>query len=252
MYGAALMCAAAVTLAGCADGGSGNALLESDEQKASYGIGRDVGRNLGQNLGPAWETLDMDAFVRGVEEQLAGEDAALPQEEIRAALQRYMETVQQARQAKAEEAQAAGEEFLAENAGKEGVETTDSGLQWEVVEEGDGPQPGPTDEVTIHYEGKLLDGTVFDSSRERGEPATFPVARVIPGFSEGLQLMHRGGTYRLFIPSDLAYGEQGAQGGPIGPNETLIFDVELLQIGGDDEAGDAPAGGDASEGGDRP
>lgn len=123
----------------------------------------------------------------------------------------------------------AGEEFLAENGKRAEVKTTPSGLQYEVIKEGEGAQPAASDKVVVHYTGKLIDGTVFDSSEERGVPATFGVTQVIPGWVEALQLMKVGSTWRLFIPSALAYGPQGA-GGVIGPNQTLIFDVSLLDI----------------------
>lgn len=123
-----------------------------------------------------------------------------------------------------------GEKFLAENKSKEGVKTTDSGLQYKITKEGTGKSPAATDRVLVHYEGKLLDGTVFDSSIKRGEPIAFPLNRVIPGWTEGLQLIKEGGKAILYIPSKLAYGAGGTPGGPIGPNETLIFEVELLKI----------------------
>ncbi|WP_231883654.1 MULTISPECIES: FKBP-type peptidyl-prolyl cis-trans isomerase [Methylomonas] len=123
---------------------------------------------------------------------------------------------------------AAGEAFLAENAKKPGVVTTASGLQYQVVTEGSGAQPGPTDNVTVHYQGTTIDGKEFDSSYKRGAPASFPLNRVIPGWTEGLQLMKEGAKYRLFIPAKLAYGERGA-GRDIGPNSALIFDVELIK-----------------------
>jgi FKBP-type peptidyl-prolyl cis-trans isomerase len=122
-----------------------------------------------------------------------------------------------------------GEKFLAENKSKEGVKTTASGLQYKVNKEGTGKSPAATDNVLVHYEGKLLDGTVFDSSIKRGEPISFPLNRVIPGWTEGLQLMKEGGKSTLYIPSKLAYGASGA-GGAIGPNETLIFEVELIKV----------------------
>jgi len=123
-----------------------------------------------------------------------------------------------------------GEAFLAENRNKEGVQETESGLQYKVLEEGSGDSPVATDTVTVHYEGTLIDGTVFDSSYERGEPATFPLDGVISGWTEGLQLMKEGATYRFFIPADLGYGMNVRPGSPIGPNETLIFKVELLEV----------------------
>ena len=122
-----------------------------------------------------------------------------------------------------------GREFLEENAKNDSVTQTESGLQYMVLKEGTGAKPGPTDEVTVHYTGRLINGTVFDSSVERGEPATFPLDKVIPGWTEGLQLMSEGAKYRLFIPSELAYGEKGA-GEQILPNSTLIFDVELIKV----------------------
>ena len=122
-----------------------------------------------------------------------------------------------------------GREFLAENAKNDSVKVTESGLQYMVLKEGNGAKPGPTDLVTVHYTGTLIDGKVFDSSVERGEPATFPLNKVIPGWTEGLQLMSEGSKYRLFIPSELAYGEKGA-GEDILPNSTLIFDVELIKV----------------------
>ena len=122
-----------------------------------------------------------------------------------------------------------GREFLEENAKNDSVIQTESGLQYMVLKEGTGAKPGPTDEVTVHYTGKLINGTVFDSSVERGEPATFPLNKVIPGWTEGLQLMSEGAKYRLFIPSERAYGEKGA-GEQILPNSTLIFDVELIKV----------------------
>ena len=123
-----------------------------------------------------------------------------------------------------------GEKFLAENKSKEGVKTTASGLQYKITKEGTGKSPAATDRVLVHYEGKLLDGTVFDSSIKRGEPIAFPLNRVIPGWTEGLQLLKEGGKAILYIPSKLAYGPGGTPGGPIGPNETLIFEVELIKV----------------------
>jgi len=125
---------------------------------------------------------------------------------------------------------AAGADFLKENAKKEGVKTTPSGLQYKVLKEGEGKSPKATDNVRVHYRGTLLNGTEFDSSIKRGEPAEFPLNRVIKGWTEGVQLMKEGAKYQFFIPANLAYGERGTPGGPIGPNETLIFEVELLKV----------------------
>jgi FKBP-type peptidyl-prolyl cis-trans isomerase len=217
-------------LAGCQppDGGR-NASLESDAAKASYAIGRDMGTN----LAPAQGRLDEAAFLRGLREAMDGVDAALPQEELRASLQTFSQQIQEEQRAQREaEGQAnleEGEAYLAENEQRAEVTVTESGLQYEVVEEGDGPRPQPGDQVRLHYRGTLVDGTEFDSSYERGEPTTFPVEGVIPGFSEALQLMPVGSTWRIVIPSELGYGPQGA-GQDIGPNETLVFEIELLDI----------------------
>jgi FKBP-type peptidyl-prolyl cis-trans isomerase len=217
----------ALALGAC--GPAGTPSLDTEDQKASYGIGLQMG---GQ-LAPAETHIDMDAFLAGVRDGMGGNDPAVPQAELQAALQslsqRVNEEETERRTATGESNAAEGEAFLAENAEKEGVTVTDSGLQYEVLEEGDGPKPAPEDQVTIQYRGTLIDGTQFDSSYDRGEPATFSVGGVIPGFSEGLQLMSVGSKYRFFIPSDLAYGPNGS-GRTIGPNATLIFEVELLGI----------------------
>ena len=211
-------------------GPAGTPSLESEDQKASYGIGH----QMGSQLAPAETHIDLDAFLAGIRDGMAGNDPAVPQSEIQAALQALSEQVNaeemERMTAEGEANAAAGEAFLAENASKEGVVVTESGLQYEILREGEGAAPGPGDQVTIHYKGTLIDGTQFDSSYDRGEPATFSTAGVIPGFSEGLQLMTVGSQYRFFIPSGLGYGP-GGSGPVIGPNATLIFEVELLEIG---------------------
>lgn len=208
---------------------AGTPSLDTEDQKASYGIGH----QMGSQLVPAEPHIDLDAFMAGLRDGMAGEATALPQEEIQTALQALNTTVQaeetERRAAAAETNAAEGEAFLAENASKEGVTVTESGLQYEILREGEGARPDSADQVTIHYKGTLLDGTQFDSSYDRGEPATFGVNGVIPGFSEGLQLMPVGSQYRFYIPSDIAYGPNGS-GRAIGPNATLIFEVELLEI----------------------
>ena len=155
-------------------------------------------------------------------------------DEAKAEIQAYFTEMEKKQRAAAEELgkanAAAGEAFLAENGKRVEVKTTPSGLQYEVLTEGDGPRPEANDQVEVHYTGKLIDGTVFDSSVDRGMPATFGVTQVIPGWVEALQLMKAGSKWRLFIPSNLAYGPNGAPGSPIGPNATLIFDVELLKV----------------------
>jgi FKBP-type peptidyl-prolyl cis-trans isomerase FkpA/FKBP-type peptidyl-prolyl cis-trans isomerase FklB len=220
--------AALVALSAC-QSQAGTASIETDDQKASYGIGL----QMGAQLTPAGTHLDIDAFVAGIRDGKEGNEPSVPQEEIQLALQALnaavMEEESQRMTAEAEANAADGEAFLAENATKDGITVTESGLQYEVISEGDGANPGPEDEVSINYRGTLLDGTQFDSSYDRGQPASFGVGGVIPGFSEGLQLMTVGSHYRFFIPSELGYGPSGA-GGTIGPNATLIFEVELLEI----------------------
>jgi FKBP-type peptidyl-prolyl cis-trans isomerase len=214
---------------GACQGGSPS--LDTENQKASYGIGLQMG---GQ-LGPAESRVDMDALMAGIQDGMSGNDPALEQADIQAAIQAFSEAVsaeEMERQTAAAETNAAeGEAFMAENAQKDGMMVTASGLQYEVLREGEGAMPAPADQVMIHYKGTLTDGTQFDSSYDRGEPATFGVGGVIAGFGEGLQLMTVGSHFRFFIPGALGYGPQGS-GGIIGPNATLIFEVELLEIPG--------------------
>lgn len=212
-------------LAGCQPSGTGSASLDTDQQKSSYAVGLNVGRNLQAAQG----LLDMAAFSRGVEDAMTGADPAMEPADLQTALEGLNTRINDKRQAAAEENKSAGDAYLAQNAEKEGVTTTDSGLQYEVLQEGEGEHPGPDDQVTVNYRGTLIDGTEFDSSYERGEPAQFQVGGVIQGFAEGLQLMQPGAKYRFVIPSDLAYGP-GGSGGTIGPNQTLIFEVELISI----------------------
>lgn len=204
--------------------------LDSTDQKVSYGMGLVLGERMGNDL----PNLQMDQFLQGIQHGHAGDDEAMrmSREEIQQAMMAYQQQLKEEQGKQMEElAQKnldAGEAFLAENAEREGVETTESGLQYEVIEQGDGEKPAETDTVQVHYTGELLSGEVFDSSRDRGEPVTFALNQVIPGWTEGLQLMSEGARYKLYIPSDLAYGPGGNRA--IGPNETLVFDVELLDI----------------------
>ncbi|NKI34062.1 FKBP-type peptidyl-prolyl cis-trans isomerase [Wenzhouxiangella sp. XN79A] len=207
--------------------------LETPEDRLSYTIGMDIGQSLaGQNM-----ELDIDLVMEGLRDAYAGGETLLTQEEALAERQKFIEQRQQRlEQERVEEAtvnREEGEAFLAQNAQNDGVMVTDSGLQYRVIEEGEGERPSATDRVTVHYKGTLINGVEFDSSYARGEPATFGLNQVIPGWTEGLQLMREGGKYEFFIPSDLAYGEQGRPG-PIGPNATLIFEVELIEIAGSD------------------
>ena len=196
--------------------------LETDEAKVSYGLGMMIGERV---LKPYGE-VDYDLLMQGMQAQQAGEETLMTMEEAQAALQAQQEA---AAAEASEAAAAAGQAFLDENAAREEVSVTDSGLQYEVIEEADGPKPSLDDTVSVHYVGTLTDGTEFDSSIARGEPASFPLKGVIPGWTEGLQLMNVGSKYRFVIPSDLAYGDRGA-GQAIGPGETLVFEVELLEI----------------------
>ena len=198
--------------------------LSSVEDSVSYALGINIGQNLKQS---GFKNVNVQAMGKAIAEIYAGGSTLLNAEEAGALINNYM-TKQS--EVKAEGAKEEGIAFLAENAGKEGVMTTASGLQYEVVEEGSGASPAATDNVTVHYHGTLIDGSVFDSSVERGEPATFPLNGVIPGWTEGLQLMKEGGKTRFYIPSELAYGDRAASE-LIGPNSTLIFDVELIQVG---------------------
>jgi len=224
-----LALAAGALMVACQSEPGANASLETDDQKASYGIGL----NLGSQLAPASERLDMDALLRGLRDAMAEREPAISQDSLGPILQTFSQEIQQAQQENmaqlAEENLAEGTQWLEENAEREAVQTTETGLQYEVLEEGDGPTPGPTDQVRVHYRGELIDGTQFDSSYDRGEPVVFNLdGGVIPGFSQGLQLMPVGSTYKLFIPARLAYGPQGRQA--IEPNSVLIFEVEMLEI----------------------
>ncbi len=179
------------------------------------------------------KTLDIKDFADGVAAVFEGAQPKMSYDEAKAEIKAFfeaMEAEQRAAAAKMGEVnEAAGKKFLEENGKRQEVKTTASGLQYEVINEGTGKQPVASDSVTVHYTGKLIDGTVFDSSVERGEPATFGVTQVIPGWVEALQMMKEGAKWRLFIPSNLAYGPNGA-GNVIGPNSTLIFDVELIKV----------------------
>lgn len=197
----------------------------SEELKAvSYCVGMSLGGSLKeQNL----SDIDLDAMTEAIKNTFEGKELKYTPEQANGIIQKFM-------QAESEKAFGAnketGEAFLAENAKKDGVTTTPSGLQFEVIEAGNGSKPSATSNVTVHYHGTLIDGTVFDSSIERGQPASFGVNQVIPGWTEALQLMPQGAKYRLYIPQNLAYGAQPHPGGPIEPYMALVFDVELLEI----------------------
>ncbi|MDP5043144.1 MAG: FKBP-type peptidyl-prolyl cis-trans isomerase [Crocinitomicaceae bacterium] len=198
--------------------------MEADKSKASYGVGMSIAESLAQQ---DLNTLDLDQVLAGMRAIFNGETPLVTPEEANQHIQRYLDAQ---KTQKYEVNKLAGETFLADNAQRPEVKTTASGLQYEVLQEGDGPKPGPTSQVTVHYHGTLIDGTVFDSSVERGSPATFGVNQVIRGWTEALQLMSAGSKYRLSIPQELAYGANPHPGGAIQPYAALVFDVELLSI----------------------
>ena len=200
--------------------------LDSIEAKASYAIGLQIGQQLKDS---GLKDLDINAIKQGLEDVLTEKQPILSLNELHDALRQIHERAMAEKKKEAEKAAQAGVDFLKENLTKEGVKSTESGLQYSILKEGDGKIPAATDTVRVHYTGKLIDGTVFDSSVERGQPAEFPVNGVIRGWVEALQLMPVGSKWRLYIPQELAYGSQGA-GASIPPFSTLIFDVELLAI----------------------
>ena len=206
------------------------ASLKTQKDKVSYLIGRDIGSNFKDQS----VDIDADIFMKGFKDALSGNKSPLSDEESQAVKTAYKEERMKKHEEEVkkvtEKNKKEGEAFLAENKKKEGVVTLPSGLQYKVIKEGDGQIPKGTDKVTVNYRGSLLDGTEFDSSYKRNEPATFPVKGVIPGWQEALQLMKTGSKWQLFVPAGLAYGERGA-GNVIGPSSTLIFEVELLSIG---------------------
>lgn len=203
--------------------------LESVEQRISYLTGYSLGREMRQRTGGASSfNFDEKSLMQGVTDAMKGDQPQLSQEQIKEAFKQFEIDLAKGIEKRSVGNVVEGKKFLEENGKKPNVKTTDSGLQYEVVKEGNGNSPSATDTVTVHYEGKLLDGTVFDSSYKRHEPTTFPLSRVIPGWTEGLQLMKEGGVYMLYVPSNLAYKDSPQ--GPGGPNSTLIFKVELIKV----------------------
>ncbi|MFT4615273.1 MAG: FKBP-type peptidyl-prolyl cis-trans isomerase FklB [Bacteroidia bacterium] len=198
----------------------------SVEQRVSYGIGRQMGDQLAQN---SFEGVDPEAVASGVKAALLGEPSVVEEKLMRAAFEEIEKRMQAVQEEQAKTGAAEGETFLAENARRDDITVTDSGLQYEVLATGDGEKPSLNTTVRTHYHGTLIDGTIFDSSVTRGEPAEFPVSGVIGGWTEALQLMPVGSKWKLYVPYHLAYGENGA-GGAIGPYAALIFEVELLAI----------------------
>lgn len=203
-------------------------VFETTEQRASYGIGRQMGDQLAQG---SFDGVDVEAVITGLRDSFGGEGLRVPAEQIQAAFNEITQRMREAQEAQARAAAAKGEAFLADNAKREGVVTLESGLQYEIIEAGDenGESPTVSSKVRTHYHGTFIDGKVFDSSYERGQPAEFPVGGVIAGWTEALQLMTKGAKWRLYVPYQLAYGAQGSPGG-IPPYSTLVFDVELIDI----------------------
>ena len=232
----AVSLAAAGVLAACApkkdgaDAATADNGLTTDAQKFGYAIGID----LGKSLQPVKEEVDVAALKAGLDDAANGVEPKMDdtaREEIKTTVAKKLQEKQlKDREEQATKNKDEGAKFLADNGKREGVKTTASGLQYEVITEGKGAHPKTTDTVTVHYKGTLINGEEFDSSYSRGQPVTFPLGNVIPGWTEGVQLMTPGSKYKLYIPSDLGYGERGA-GVKIGPNQTLIFEVELIGIG---------------------
>ncbi len=220
--GELLIISFAIILSACSQSGT-NKTPETEMEKVSYSLGVNVATGVkAQGL----DSIDTDALASAFNDVFEGNELKISEEESVKILQEYFTTLQTKKQAKTIEEGAA---YLTENAKKEGVITTESGLQYEILTTGNGKKPTASDKVTVHYHGMLTDGTVFDSSVDRGEPAQFGVTQVIPGWVEALQLMSVGDKWKLTIPSNLAYGDRGA-GGIIGPGATLVFEVELISI----------------------
>ena len=228
MKKAGLIVASVLALSAC---GENSVSLDSDINKASYSIGYKTGQQMKGRM----DDLDFEAFIAGMRQGAKGdgENMKLTAEEMDAAIAAYQqqkfEQMEADMKKDAEENLAKGEAFRKENGEKEGVTTLENGLQYEVITSGDGAQPTLNDTVIAHYHGMLIDGTVFDSSVDRGEPATFPLGRVIEGWQEALTRMHVGDKWKVVIPPELGYGENGV-GDAIGPNATLVFEVELLEV----------------------
>jgi len=217
-----------VLAAGCVNAGD-NTALKSEKDKVSYSIGL----NIGNNFKSQSVDINPDILAKGVKDALSGSKPLMTETEIQetmAAFQKEMNAKQAERiKALGEKNKKEGETFLAENKKKDGVKTTASGLQYKIIKAGNGAKPKATDTVTVNYRGTLIDGKEFDSSYKRGEPASFPLNGIVPGWTEALQLMPVGSKWQLFLPSGLAYGEHGS-GREIGPNATLVFEVELVSI----------------------
>ncbi|MDA3952799.1 MAG: FKBP-type peptidyl-prolyl cis-trans isomerase [Bacteroidales bacterium] len=215
---------ALVLLSSCGQNMTGSSKMESELDSLSYMLGADVGKSI---KGASFEEINYETFIQGIIDAFEEKDLQVNEEDIKPFIQKYITELRDKKMIiNLEE----GKAFLAENKTKEGIITTESGLQYEIITEGTGKSPVPTDFVKCHYHGTLIDGTVFDSSVDKGTPMDFGVSKVIPGWKEGLQLMKEGAKYKFYIPTELAYGQKIRPGGPIQPNMALIFEVELIEI----------------------
>jgi len=203
--------------------------IRTDQQMFSYTLGYQIGGQLAAQIREGGLDLDPDAFAQAIADVLSGRPPAMTTAEMEAALEMRQQQEKVRKNDAAETGRPRGEAFQAEYSQRQGVVATASGLQYRVIETGEGRSPGPADTVVVHYVGRLIDGTEFDSSRDRGTPATFSLGGIIPGWQEALQLMHEGDVWEVVIPSELAYGARGA-GTSIGPNETLVFEIELISV----------------------
>lgn len=221
--------ATSVSFAHAPNQSSGTIPLTSETDKVSYTIGADLGKNFKKQE----IDININALVQGLKDSQAGDNLALTKEEMQSTLQSFQKKLIERRAAKfkevSEKNKKEGDDFLAKNKTEPGVVTTASGLQYKVLTKGNGAKPTPNDTVKVEYTGRLINGTVFDSSEKAGKPATFKVTEVIPGWTEALKLMPQGSTWEIYVPSELAYGARGV-GEPIGPNQTLIFKVHLLTV----------------------
>ena len=203
--------------------------IRTDQQMFSYTLGYQIGGQLAAQIREGGLDLDPDAFAQAIADVLSGRPPAMTAAQMEAALEMRQQQEKVRQNDAAETGRPRGEAFQVEYSQRQGVVATASGLQYRVIETGEGRSPGPADTVVVHYVGRLIDGTEFDSSRDRGTPATFSLGGIIPGWQEALQLMREGDTWEVVIPSELAYGDRGA-GTSIGPNETLVFEIELISV----------------------
>ena len=200
--------------------------IKTDKQKLSYALGMYFSQSIMQQK----DELDKDAFIQAIDDVFTDTKPKLTQEEIQTVLSNYQQMLANKLDAVANENKLKGEKFLEDNKKKDGIVVLDSGLQYKVIKEGDGEKPGKDSSVKVHYHGTLINGEVFDSSYDRGEPVTLFLNQVIKGWQEAVSMMKVGSKWQIYVPSELAYGSRGAGGGAIGPNETLIFDIELLAV----------------------